>query len=268
MPLKTAQAASEKIQQMVYDVYAGGFHALQAEVTIDYTQQGRYSIFMGAQTYGMLGRLAPWNGSFNSDGWVLAERLQPEKHQSIATWRGETETNTYLYGRDGSFISYSVEEHDKAKEVKEVEDELTQGTIDAFTAGLVVFEQVAAGGKCEGSSEVFDGKRRFEQIMRDQGEEELKSSRYNIFKGKARKCTLEIKPVAGEWREKPRGWMSIQEQGRERGMMPTIWLAQLAADSPAVPVRIQVKTAFGTLFMHLAEYRSGENIVVADQRGR
>jgi hypothetical protein len=258
--------AAEKRQDMIYDVYAGGFHVLQANVTIDYPETGRYSIFMGAKTYGMLGKLAPWHGTFESKGWTLESGLQPEIHQSITTWRAEEEINTYKYNRDGSFKNYSVKESGKDIEVVEVEPELTEGTIDAFTAGLKVFENVAAGDSCNGVSEVFDGKRRFEQVFKSIRQETLSSSKYNIYTGPAHECTLEIVPVAGKWHDKPRGWMSIQEQGRERGTMPTIWLASMADGLPAVPVKIRVKTAYGTLFMHLAEYKSAQDVRVADQR--
>lgn len=251
---------------MVYDVYAGGFHVLQANVTIDYPEDGRYMVFLGAQTFGMLGKVAPWQGTFESVGWTSEDRLQPQLHQSVTTWRGEDEINTYNYNRDGSFGSYVVKEHGKEEEVQDVDDELTQGTIDAFTAGLKVFESVAAGNDCNGTSEVFDGKRRFEQIFKHIGADIQEASKYNIYSGNSVECTLEISPIAGKWHDKPRGWLSIQEQGRERGMMPTIWLAQVTENLPAVPVKIRVKTAYGTLFMHLAEYRNGNDVLIADQR--
>lgn len=268
-PVFTADIAmaEDKRQDMIYDVYAGGFHVLQANVTIDYPEDGRYLIFMGAKTYGMLGKLAPWHGTFESEGWVEKSGLKPEIHRSVTTWRSEEEINTYNYNRDGSFGSFVVKEHDKTEEeVVEVEDELTQGTIDAFTAGLKVFESVAAGEECNGTSEVFDGKRRFEQVFKYIGQEALTSTKYNIYTGTASECTLEIVPVAGKWHDKPRGWMSIQEQGRERGTMPTIWLASMADGLPAVPVRIRIKTAYGTLFMHLAEYKSAQSVVMAEKR--
>ena len=60
--------------------------------------------------------------------------------------------------------------------------------------------------------------------------------------------------------------MSIQEQGRERGTMPTVWLGKIAKNAPAIPVKIRVKTAYGTLFMHLAEYQNEGQIIVAEKR--
>ena len=84
--------------------------------------------------------------------------------------------------------------------------------------------------------------------------------------GPAVACTVEVKPIAGKWHEKPRGWMSIQEQGREKGTMPTVWFAQMAAGEPAVPVKIRVKTEYGALFMHLTSYQgAGHTLKIARQ---
>lgn len=51
--------------------------------------------------------------------------------------------------------------------------------------------------------------------------------------------------------------MSIQEQSRENGSLPTVWMAKMTEDAPAVPVKIRVKTDYGTLFMHLVRYENG-----------
>ena len=259
-------AASDGVQKMIYDVYAGGFRVVQADVTIDYSDPRHYGLFMGAATYGFLGKLAPWHGTFETSGWILGDRLQPQLHRSSATWRGEEEIKSYNYTKKGGFKNLVIKDHDKPEEVQEIESDLTDGTTDALTAALSVFNTVANGGDCTGTSEVFDGERRFEQIFTHVKRTELSASKYNIYGGPAVECTVEIKPVAGGWSEKPRGWLSIQEQGRDRGMMPTVWLANVSDDGPAVPVKIRVKTAYGTLFMHLAQYETGGNMVVAEKR--
>jgi hypothetical protein len=259
--------ASDQIQKMIYDVYAGGFHVVQADVTIDTSNSQHYELFMGAKTHGFLGKVAPWQGTFETNGWKNGGDLQPQLHRSSAIWRGEEEIKSYNYSKDGGFQSLVIKDHDKPEETEDIDAALTQGTTDALTAGLLVFEQVARGEECTGSSEVFDGKRRFEQIFTYDETDDLSASKYNIYSGPAQKCTVEIKPISGKWHDKPRGWLSIQEQGRERGMMPTVWLANVKDGGPAIPVKIRVKTAYGTLFMHLAQYESGGNTVVAEKRG-
>lgn len=255
-------AADFDLQKMKYDVYAGGIHAVKANMTLDYTQKGRYSMVFGAETRGLLGSLAPWSGTFESNGWTLKGRkLVPELHESIAMWRDEKEVKTYNYDRKKGFIDITTHYVGKKPKTEIPDAELTEGTIDALTATMLVMEKVSDGGKCEGESEVFDGKRRYKLIFKHTQFVMLEKTRYNAYSGPAAECTAEVKPVAGKWYKKPRGWLSIQEQGRSRGTMPTVWLAQVVPNAVVVPVRVRVKTAYGTLFMHMTKYESGKTIL-------
>lgn len=252
---------------MVYEVYAGGIHAVQMTLDVDLRKNGLYDMVMYAKTRGMLGSLAPWEGTFESHGWVLGGgKYQPQKHQSTATWRDETDVKEYLYNKDGSFKSLRITDEHSDAELREIDPAITNGTIDALTATLQVLHDYNESGECTGTSEVFDGKRRFKQIFNHEENEQLTASKYNIYSGASAVCTVEVVPISGEWHEKPRGWMSIQEQGRDRGTMPTVWIAQISKDGPAVPIKVRVKTAYGTLFMHLAEYKSADTILVAEKR--
>lgn len=259
-------AMADAKQYMIYDVYAGGIHAVEAELKIEYPAKDRYHIMLDSRTRGFLGRLAPWSGTFESKGWKIGDARHPEIHRSSSTWRGEQETKTYSYTKAGGFKELMIDEHGKEPYKKEAPDEVTKNTTDAFSAALMILENVHKGEKCEGRSEVFDGKRRFAQIFTHVEDVYLEQSRYNIYQGAAAECIVEIEPINGEWSSKPRGWLSIQEQGRDRGMMPTVWIGSMTEHGPAIPVKIRVKTAYGTLFMHLAEYHYDDNILVADKR--
>lgn len=246
---------------MRYDVYAGGIHALQADLNIDQSKKGRYDLSLAAKTYGLLGKLAPWEGLFESIGWT-GQPAKPELHQSVATWRGEKEIKKYRYNKDGSFAGYSVKDEENDGTEKPVDKALVEGTSDVLTATLNTMQALAAGGKCEGTTDIFDGKRRFTLIFKEKKRVELTASRWNVYEGPAIECAAEVKPGAGHWHEKPRGWMSIQEQGRDKGTMPTVWFAQMDDGQPAIPVKVRVKTNYGTLFMHLTEYKSGSQKLV------
>lgn len=260
-------AAHAADQRMVYEVYAGGIHAVQAEFLMNTKSKARYDMSLVARTRGLLEKLVPWEGSFSSKGWTLGKnKFTPELHQSTMNWREDTEIKNYNYKKDGTFVSLEVIENGKQKEEKPVEPEVYQDSTDALTAALEVLAHYNETGTCSGRSEVFDGKRRFAQEFKDQGEEFLTSSEYNIFEGKARACTVEVTPINGEWASKPRGWLSIQEQGRAKGTMPTVWIAQLEEGAPAVPVKIRVKTDYGTFFIHLSEYQNDTTKVVAQKR--
>ncbi|MCB9988155.1 MAG: DUF3108 domain-containing protein [Rhodospirillales bacterium] len=261
-----AQGSSlgKNIQTMTYEVYAGGINAVQAELDVAYENDKRYAMKLSARTKGFLAKLAPWKGSFETLGWLKKDGVdRPEEHKSVSVWKEEEEVKTYQYAPDGSFKDYKVIEDGRDYTPKELDEALTKGTTDAMTATLEVMKKVADGGKCEGSSEVFDGRRRYELVFSHESDDTLDSSRYNIYGGTAARCQVEVKPLAGAWHKKPRGWMSIQEQGREKGSLPTVWLAKISEDGPAVPVKIRVKTEYGTLFMHLVGYQNGDGVKLA-----
>ncbi|MCK5284994.1 MAG: DUF3108 domain-containing protein [Alphaproteobacteria bacterium] len=258
--------ATDNIQSMVYEVYASGIHAVQAKMEISILESGHYNLVMSAKTRGFLGKIVPWHGNFESYGWIMKDgNYRTELHKSTTTWKNETEIKEYKYNAQGKFDGLIITDHKKVQHNKKINNELTQDTIDIFTAALIVFNTVAKGKDCNSSSDVFDGKRRFKQTFVHKAINTLKTSKYNIFKGKAAQCYIEVEPVAGAWHKKPRGWMSIQEQGRSRGTMPTIWIAKLNEDGPAIPVKVRVKTKYGTLFMHLVKYDDGTKTIITSK---
>ncbi len=257
----TAAAHPYDYQKIDFDVYAGGFHAVNANMELDYRNKGHYSIVFDAETRGMLGSLAPWKGTFSSMGWTNEGTLVPKLHESIALWRDEKEVKSYNYTKDGGFKNIVTLYKHKKPRTRVPKEELTKGTIDALSATVMIMEHISGGGKCEGETDIFDGKRRYKLVFTHNKFVTLKKSRYNAYSGAAAECTVEVKPIAGAWHKKPRGWLSIQEQGRERGLMPTVWFAQVAKNAVAVPVRVRVKTAYGTLFMHMTRYESGDIVL-------
>lgn len=252
-------AADKQSQVMKYDVYAGGFHVVDAQLDVAFPKKDRYHLALGAKTQGFLADLAPWHGVFTSDGWhdLKTGYPQPEIHQSVTTWRDEEEIKTYKYNRDGTFREYSIKDPENDGSPRPVAPELTDDTTDALSATMIVMQNIAQRGTCTGSDKVFDGKRSYTMIFNEVKKVNLEKTRYNVYAGPAVQCTVEVKPGAGKWHEKPRGWMSIQEQGRERGTMPTVWFATMQEGGPAVPVKILVKTDYGALVMHLTGYDNG-----------
>lgn len=256
MPYRLAWAGSDSL---TYDVYAGGIHALSAHLTLE-ERKDSYAVALRSQTYGLLKSLAPWSGEFSSEGWIKKDgKLQPEKHQSKSKWRGSVESKEFLYTKAGEFRSYTVEEkgEDKTPPKEEIKA-LAAGTTDILSATLKVMTDLPPKNPCTGKAKVFDGDRNFILKFSEIARETLKKSQYNMYAGPAVSCAVEVIPGEGKWRKKPRGWLSIQEQGRKKGALPTIWFAPLGvgAHRPWLPVKVQVKTDYGALLMHLTSYQA------------
>ena len=263
MSPRPADAAEPVRQTMLYDVYSGGFDVVDGKLLVESAggdrKDGRYGFVFDARTRGLLAKLAPWSGTFETRGWQSGGTLKPELHRSVSRWKDEAETKTYSYNKDGSFAGYrrKDDKHD-GQSPEEVDPALTSGTIDAFTQAMNIMIRAAQEKGCSGSADVFDGDRRFALLFKGGTETVLRRNRYNAYDGPAVACTMEIVPKGGRWHEKPRGWLSIQEQGRAKGSLPTIWFASVRDGAPAIPVKAEAKTDYGTMVMQLSAYESGK----------
>lgn len=258
--INPAHAETQKIK---YDVFASGFHVLDAHLTIDINNE-LYETSLTSSTHGFLKKFAPWSGEFKSDGIINDGKAYPLNHSSSSTWKSETETKTYKYNGMGSLVSYKAEETDKDGKIKDKtkdqpDKDLTENATDILSATLNMLHHLPATKTCSGEEIIFDGDRTFKLVFKETQEENLTRSKYNLYQGPALSCQVEVVPDKGKWRKKPRGWLSIQEQGRKKGQLPKIWLGKVKEASTWIPVKILVKTEYGALFMHMTEYQLNNN---------
>jgi len=244
----TVQAGSSL--NVTYGIYMGGIHVVDIKGIYDITDQD-YALEMDLRTRGVLGKLAPWSGQISSTGHYKGDLAVPSSHKFASTWRKETETNSFTFSRDGALEAYKrIEENGKIIDRMPESAVYADGATDMLTALLRVMDKTE-DDNCGATVPATDGKRRFDMVFRHKGQEIMKANRYSVFSGKALICDIEIVPVAGKWRDKPRGWMSIQDQAKGEGQLPRIWFGEVNDDLPPIPVRFEIKTSFGTLIMHL-----------------
>ena len=241
---------------LTYDVYAGGIHALNAKLTIK-KEPTKYDIILNSGTQGFLKKMANWSGRYVSKGNIKGGKPFPRLHESSSTWKKKTEIKTFKYDGKGHFKAYKSVEADVDTTPKDIDLSLAEDSTDILSATLQTMMAFPKSKICSGQELIFDGDRNFRLTFSDTKVEQLKKSDYNIYEGQAISCKVEVKPEKGKWRKKPRGWLSIQEQGRKKGELPTIWFGQVEGQPDLyVPVKIRVKTDYGTLFMHLTSAKT------------
>ena len=233
-----------------YGIYTGGFHVVDMTGVFSVADDG-YSMTMDAKTIGLLGRLAPWAGALQTTGIYKPDGTPvPQAHSFASTWRGKVETTQFTYDNQGRFAKKIYTDERGNTHVNSHDQTLSDGTIDMLT-GLYRSLLAAQQGNCSTDITSFDGKRRYNMAFQSDGEGEIRKNRYSIYAGAAEICTIEIEPDGGKWREKPRGWMSLQEQSKGKGQLPRLWYAQPEGLAIPIPVKFMIKTNYGTMLMHL-----------------
>src|SRR3546814_7071423 len=72
-----------------------------------------------------------------------------------------------------------------------------KGTLDPLSVIAGLGELLQAGGRCEGTFPVFDGRKRYDLIVSDAGERALEPTSYSLYTGPARRCKLDYKMLGG-----------------------------------------------------------------------
>lgn len=237
-----------------YDIYAGGFKAMDASIQMDLSEKA-YDMALSAKTQGMIGTLFPWQGNYSTSGILNAKaEFLPLQHMSMSNWRSNIKTMELDYSPAGHLMKILTQRGGETKVNRDIKRADADGAVDLLTGTLLMMRQAKGAEHCQGNFPVYDGSRRYNITLQDDGHEEIKKTKFSVFSGNALRCTLKVEPVAGfSKKDQKRGWMAVQNHTEARHKLPTIWFAQLLPDSPAVPVRMEIASEYGSVVAHLAK---------------
>lgn len=245
--LSIASPAMAEPFKATYGLYAGGVRMIAVDAGFD-VKPKEYAIRTDARTIGIFEKILPWQGIFETRG---SESFKPVRHDYSVTWRGETETSTFTYKPAGVLTNLAVT---KGGEVKEnpIDLSIAEGTRDLLSTITMMFGQYERTGKCASDILTFDNARSFTVRFSDAGDGIMNNGKLSSYTGPAHACTVEIIPEKGKWPKKPRGWLRIQQQAKEGGKLPVLWLAKPQENLPVIPVRVDIHTKYGDVIAHLA----------------
>ena len=119
---------------------------------------------------------------------------------------------------------------------------MTQDPISA----LLLPTMSATASPCDRSLPLFDGRRRYDLQLREDGMTEMNGGE-NAYSGPAMRCTVGMLPVAGYERK-----TLIKLLAREDSIR--VWLAPLEGGDVWIPVRMTLRTPFGGAVMRATRF--------------
>lgn len=243
-----------------YGLFVGGLQALDFSTRVELQATG-YDIRFQARTDGFIGRLFPFVIEARSEGARADGRLRPARYATANRWgengkrwvsmryAGGVEAGGGAYGGadDGAPPEVAAQPPSSEDDREVVPEAARRGTVDPVSAvyGLVLDSEDG----CSGRRAVFDGRRRYEIVAEDRGRGTVPPSSYAVYEGPARLCRLTIEKVEGFWTK--------YDMKRRYPDTVDVWLAKVARDLPALPVRLEAETLIGALRAHLTDVRRG-----------
>ena len=229
-----------------YTFYFGGFTILQAKTTIELRRKS-YKVVSKSKTDGLLNLVYEWSGQATSNGNFLEWRSVPRLHQNVGQRAGNVRKTVLSYKSSGELGSSDIQPPPDLSEVFPIPRGLVKETIDPLTAIVEINRRLERGMGCNGTFQVFDGRRRYDLTLADRGEFTLKQTPFSSFQGKALVCAINVNMLGGHRREKSK----YAETSGEK----LVYVGRPLKDGPILPVGLRVETAFGTLTGHLVSIK-------------
>lgn len=234
-----------------YDVYFGGLHILAAEAEFE-PGESRYTATARSRTQGLLAVFFDWRGQTRSEGRFVDRRAIPSRHRNAGVRGGETREVEITYDAEGAVTAARVTPPPDPDEVTDLPEGAEVGTVDPLSVIAELMRAVALGQTCGGTYAVFDGRRRYDLTVKDQGTATLPPTDYSIYSGPAMVCGVEYELLGGERKQKSR----YAKTARDR----VVYVARPDPALPAIPVGLKIETDFGTLMAHLTGIESARKV--------
>jgi hypothetical protein len=119
------------------------------------------------------------------------------------------------------------------------------GTIDPVSVLVAANHAVTKGDRpCSGKAPVFDGRRRFNLVMVDDGVAAVEPTQYSVFSGPAVRCRVTMERLGG-FMSNPR--FNAEAENR----VHLLYLARFGERGLWFPVRLESESTYGNVVGHM-----------------
>lgn len=175
-----------------FTVILGVFNASKTNFEYTLTPQ-KYQVQSSVSTFGLFDTLYPFKAIYSTAGSINKKDFETSSYKYQSQSRFTKRTKELVYNDQGiPLYRLSSKNDSEQKKVAIKKDLNNKDTTDLQTVFAKLSKQYNDVKFCDSRMEVFDGKRRFDVIFKDEGLEELTPNKYSPFKGQATKCSMYI----------------------------------------------------------------------------
>jgi len=223
-----------------YAVYVRGFPVLSLDFRVD-ESAAAYEVTGTVRAQVVLGAVSDFTLHTESRGAIAADKLRPSTHDNASRARRKERRAHLDFRHDGSVVAALSPADDPDHRLPTAEEVV--GSVDPLTAILAIGHVVAETGSCRAKVAVYDGRRRYDLVLSDDGVERPAPSEH----GKSvelRRCALDMVKLAGFTADRNRPPRT--EHGKVWIMPPP------RAGMPPLPERIEFHSDWGPITVQVA----------------
>ncbi|WOF75282.1 DUF3108 domain-containing protein [Parvibaculaceae bacterium PLY_AMNH_Bact1] len=231
-----------------YAIALGGFNLGTADVEAN-LGNGSYELDATVRTEGIADQFFETTFALESRGSFSGNRVKPARFISTYQDADSSRRVELTYPSRGAPVMAAEPAYGDGfgPHVQLNDILMTQDPISA----LLLPTRSTTTSPCDRSLPLFDGRRRYDLQLREDGMTEVNGGE-NAYSGPAMRCTVGMLPVAGYERK-----TLIKLLAREDSIR--VWLAPLEGGDIWIPVRMTLRTPFGGAVMRATRFEVASN---------
>jgi hypothetical protein len=233
LDLSAPVAATAEPLDLRYEAFAAGFPVARFDFRLE-EAGGRYTVDGRIRTEGVLKLFYGVNLRAESQGALAAAAVEPRSHEHVLNAGGKDRVAHLDYPGDGRVVARLMPPEDAGRPKPSPQQILD--TVDPLSAILAIGHQAARADRCDGRFAVFDGRRRYDVVLSDEGSERIEGSPAYAFAVVARRCRVAAVKIAG---------FSFDQDYSPHTTTARVWLAAPRPGAPALPLRVDFDSGWG-----------------------
>lgn len=247
LPGATAPAAPTPLTApplvLRYEAYAVGLPVVSFDFHLDETVRD-YRVGGEIRSNGLLRLFYRFAMGTSSEGSIAASGLTPRVHETVSRARGEERLAHLDFHADGSIATALSPPEDPGRPRPTAQQ--IAHSMDPLTAILAIGHFVAEQGRCGGRFAIYDGRRRYDLVLSEDGPGAEEPPRG--VAGPVRRCAVAAIKLAG---------FSFDQDYSPHTSHGRVWLAPPVAGAPALPVRIEFGSSWGAVTVRMTAVNPG-----------
>lgn len=173
-----------------FSVQIGPFDASRTNFEYALTPS-EYRVESTVTTNGLFDALYPFRADYATTGKINGGNLETHSYKYKSQSRFSSRSRELVYDKNGMPLYRLSAKNGKEKKVDILPNPNNQNATDLQTVFAELARQYNRFKFCDSRMEVFDGKRRYDVIFKDEGKEQLNDQALP-YKGEAVKCSMYI----------------------------------------------------------------------------
>ena len=156
-----------------------------------------YKVASKVMTNGFFNAVYPFEANYITSGKIKSSQMVTLDYNYEAKSKFNTRTKKVFY-ENGKPISQVATKNGKEKRKEFTPSSTPADTFDLQTVIAKIAKQYNEVSFCDSTLKVYDGRRRFDVVFKDEGTENLTANEHSFYSGKASKCSMHIKKILSE----------------------------------------------------------------------